>query len=222
MDKGRLFVLTCAHALPALSKTNVWIVKIEGSLQSKGFPAFVAIRKFPKERPDIALLELDPSHLDDYLKGRTPITRDELASMDGGMKPNHPLTVVGNLGNKVYYEKVGKGDVYGASIVCLLHKQTAPKDWPPLLAGDPQHDPRYDFYMDSIKRDDPGEKKRAIGYSDPTGLSGGSVWGFFDQGLWSSDNLKVVGIQSSWDSIHGFLHGIRIEAALELLDNPTM
>lgn len=209
---GRLFVITCAHALPCSPSGKVCVIRNSGSLLSKGFPQIISAYRHPGDWPDVALLELDPQVMGTYLEGYRPIEPSDLGSLDYSISSHSVVTLVGNPTESGLFLQIGEGELIGASIVCLNHVAVPPSEWPEPLIADHPNDSGVDIYLKSAMQDEAGSQK-LLGYSTPYGLSGGGIWAMTHEvgELWSSSQCKLVAVQAEWNPVAGLLRGVRIE-----------
>lgn len=219
---GRLFVITCDHGVPSTLGWKIWIIRQSGSFKTKGYPEIRKAHRHADGRPDVALLELDPKELNDYLKGYEPITLSDIGSLeysDDPERPQQPLVLVGNAAEEAETFKYGKCEVIKTSIQCLMHQAARPEEWPDAPAADPPNDPDIDLYLKSVKKGEAERGNDLTHYSRPHGLSGGGIWNLeYQKGeLSSPSDFKLVGVQSSWNWKAGFLRAVRSETVVALL-----
>ena len=221
LHNERLFVITCEHDLPNEPNKKMMVVRDSARQPSEGFPGIIGHFKHPHGRPDVALLELDPTMLDGYLKGYRPIGIHDIGSIDYSVESHSTPIVVGNTSEGVREFKNAGGAIVGLEIGIeyLCHDLVKPSDWPAPLRDESPGDPATGLYLKSIREDRIEEDPERFYYRNPKGLSGGGIWvhRVIADEIWSPSRFKLVGVQSSWDK-RGYLYGTRIESVVELLN----
>ncbi len=210
--QGRLFVITCAHAVPTQANNKIWLIRAEGHALSKGIPQIILTARTSTAHPDIAMLEFEPKILEDYLKGYEPIGPEDIGSLDYSILSHEVVVLTGSTVEKAEYVTIGKGEAIRTHIGFLKHESAKPEEWPDPSSADEPNDPKVDLYLKSIKKSD-GVAQDWY-YQRPHGLSGGGIWAITirPDGLTTPADLKLVGVQSAWNTKAGFLRGVRIEA----------
>jgi hypothetical protein len=218
----RLFVITCEHPLPNHPNRVIQVIRDTPTDINEVAYGVIDHFKHPGGRPDVALLELDPTILDGYLKGYRPIGLEDFGEIDYSIDTHRTPVVVGNAGENVDYHKrdgIVRGIEVGIHYFC--HDLVNPADWPAPLKDDKSDDPATGMYMKSVRRDCTEEEARRFYYRNPKGLSGGGIWVHRARAgeIWSPSEIKLVGVQSSWDWKRGYLHGTTIDSVKRLIPN---
>lgn len=212
LAEDRLFVITCAHAVPANANGKIWLIRKQGQYLSEGIPAAINTYRPSGERPDIALVEFDPRILTDYLKGYSPIGPEDIGELDYSVPSHEIVVLVGNPAEDTNYLKL-KGEIIKTHISFLKHETVPPDKWPEPMRDSAPNDRLIDIYLQSIKKDDTSEKAKDWYYTNPQGLSGGGVWALTitPGALLTPANFRLVGVQSAWNWKAGFLRAVRVE-----------
>jgi len=221
----RWFVATAGHTIPRDPNSgNIFLLST-----GRRYPFQQGVLEFRKHNalkwPDVGYLELDPDQASKYFSSvPCPVERlapswhytgEECVALVGcSQQLSRPVVSAAGVGVE-------------AAVKPLFTYPIDQSHWPAVPQSDPPTDGLNDIFLDFRA---PGPKDLDDG--EPCclrtlkGYSGGGVWniGLSTDGLWSTDQIRLVGIQSRWHPQKRYARVARIDHWLKLIhqDYPAL
>lgn len=213
-----VFIATAAHLIPNQPSGRLWPLTREIRHQGDGFPAYSSFGRHPKY--DVGYLEVDPEGAETYFGEREYATMEQVAIRGCG-REDKSVILVGAPAEHAEVTRDSKTTAtYKANVMTYWTVPLMPSEWPKVPPDACPADEAVDIFLnypsDGVISID-GEQDATL--PDPSGMSGGGVWDQeFNSGeVWSPAAMKLIGIQSRWQSEGRYLRVIQIQHLLHLI-----
>jgi hypothetical protein len=219
----RVLLATADHNIPIADVSEkLVIIPVNGSVLPGSDTAIKSAFKSPHKSIDVGILEFTPNDIDEW--GYEPITLDDVSDLGTGIDGDS-CYITGFPGESFVFDESGEIPTLKLCGLCIP-SFSAPSECFPAIKKDIRYgDENTDtlcWYDNSsgIMADKPDG--RLPDRPAPYGTSGGGYWQMpnsqSDERIWSPDQLKLYGIQSSWPGEKIFLLGKQIIWWLKLVD----